>query len=174
MRGPLLDLKQMRRLLKRPDVRVMHLYDVSSEVSGPAQVELVAQIEEFFKGCAHPKPSFALPTSAMIEGRRARDGWKLDQARSHDRFRRSGCRRLRGHARADEVTRTAGGLDRESHRVGSHRPDNENGSYWLQSFIDASWWRPQCGLTRGGPQQALRLPLQDWLSSRPAVKAVKT
>ena len=56
MRGGTLDQRQLRRLLKRLDVRVLHVYGPEPrEVSGENLESLIAGIDEFFRGpsCTH-------------------------------------------------------------------------------------------------------------------------
>jgi hypothetical protein len=61
MRGGLLTAKQARRLLRRSDVAVLHVYGVSPrQVSGTERKALIDQIEQFFVGAAPPMSDFAI------------------------------------------------------------------------------------------------------------------
>jgi hypothetical protein len=61
MRGGLLTAKQARRLLRRPEVAVLHVYGVSlRQVTGPEREALTGQIEQFFAGTAPPMSDFAI------------------------------------------------------------------------------------------------------------------
>ena len=61
MRGGTLDQRQLRRLLKRLDVRVLHVYGPEPrEVSGQELESLLAGIEEFFRGQAAPTTDFRI------------------------------------------------------------------------------------------------------------------
>lgn len=54
MRGGTLNRRQLRRLLKRPDVRAPCLCPEPSEVSSQKLESLLGRIEEFFHGQAAP------------------------------------------------------------------------------------------------------------------------
>lgn len=59
MRGGTRGQRQMRRLLKRPDVRALHVYGTEpSEVSGQELESLITGIEECFRGQAAPTTDF--------------------------------------------------------------------------------------------------------------------
>jgi hypothetical protein len=61
MRGGPLDAKQARRLMKRPDVRVVRAYELNvAEVRGAERDALLARVEEFFGGNAPPYSEFEL------------------------------------------------------------------------------------------------------------------
>jgi hypothetical protein len=61
MRGGLLTAKQARRLLRRPEVAVLHVYGVSPrQVAGAEREALTVQIEQFFAGAAPPMNDFAI------------------------------------------------------------------------------------------------------------------
>ena len=59
MRGGTIDQRRLRHLLKRPDVRVLHIYGPEpSEVSGQERQALLAEIERFFQGRAAATTDF--------------------------------------------------------------------------------------------------------------------
>lgn len=61
MRGGPLDVKQARRLMKRPDVRIVRAYDLEvAEVQGAEREALLARVEEFFAGNAPAHSDFEL------------------------------------------------------------------------------------------------------------------
>lgn len=61
MRGGLLSAKQARRLLRRSEVAVLHVYGVSPrQVTGTEREALTGQIERFFAGDAPPMSYFAI------------------------------------------------------------------------------------------------------------------
>ena len=61
MRGGQLDARQVRRLLKRPNLRVVWAYELAVVlVHGSAREELIAKIEGHFVGHAPPHSSFEL------------------------------------------------------------------------------------------------------------------
>ena len=61
MRGGPLDVKQARRLMKRPDVHVVRAYELNvAEVRGAERDALLARVEEFFAGNAPPYSEFEL------------------------------------------------------------------------------------------------------------------
>ena len=61
MRGGPLDVKQARRLVKRPDVHVVRAYELNvAEVRGAERDALLARVEEFFAGNAPPYSEFEL------------------------------------------------------------------------------------------------------------------
>jgi hypothetical protein len=61
MRGGLLTARQARRLLRRPDVIVLHIYGFDPRlVTGLERDALTARIEEFFAGYAPPMSDFAI------------------------------------------------------------------------------------------------------------------
>jgi predicted naringenin-chalcone synthase len=61
MRGGLLAARQARRLLRRPDVTVLHVYGLDPRVvTGLERDALTVRIEEFFVGCAPPMSDFAI------------------------------------------------------------------------------------------------------------------
>jgi hypothetical protein len=61
MRGGLLTARQADRLLRRPDVTVLHVYGLDSPVvTGLERDALTVRIEEFFAGCAPPMSDFAI------------------------------------------------------------------------------------------------------------------
>lgn len=61
MRGPAIAQRELRRLLKREDVRVLHVYGLGPvELSGPDLDSLVQRIESFFAGDAPPMSDFVL------------------------------------------------------------------------------------------------------------------
>jgi len=64
MRGGTLDQRQLRRLLKRLDVRVLHVYGPEPrEIAGRELGSLLAGIEEFFRGRLPLPLTFVSPTS---------------------------------------------------------------------------------------------------------------
>jgi hypothetical protein len=61
MRGGDLDLKQFRRLLKRPDVHVVWAYGLDvTEVHDVEREALLGRVEEYFRGQAPPHSEFEL------------------------------------------------------------------------------------------------------------------
>lgn len=61
IRGGLLAAKQARRLLRRPDVAVLHVYGVNPrQATGPEREALIDRIERFFAGAAPPMSDFAI------------------------------------------------------------------------------------------------------------------
>lgn len=61
MRGGPLDAKQARRLMGRPDVHVVHAYELNvAEVRGAERDALVARVEELLAGNAPPSSDFEL------------------------------------------------------------------------------------------------------------------
>jgi hypothetical protein len=60
MRGGLLTAKQARRLFRRPDVAILHVYDPDPrQVTGPERDALIDRIEQFFADAAPPMTDFA-------------------------------------------------------------------------------------------------------------------
>lgn len=61
MRGPAMGQRELRRLLKREGVRVLHVYGLEPvELSGTDLDALVRRIEAFFAGDAPPMSEFVL------------------------------------------------------------------------------------------------------------------
>lgn len=61
MRGGDLDQKQLRRLLKRPDIHVVWAYGLDvTEVHDVERAALLARVEEYFRGQAPPYSEFEL------------------------------------------------------------------------------------------------------------------
>jgi hypothetical protein len=61
MRGGLLTAKQARRLFRRPDVAILHVYGLDPrQVTGPERDALIGRIEEFFTDTAPPMTDFAI------------------------------------------------------------------------------------------------------------------
>jgi hypothetical protein len=61
MRGPAIGQRELRRLLKRDEVRVLHVYGLEPvEVSGAQRDALLQRIETFFAGQAPPMSDFVL------------------------------------------------------------------------------------------------------------------
>ena len=61
MRGPAIGQRELRRLLRREDVRVLHVYGLEPvELSGSHLDALVQRIEEFFAGEAPAMSDFVL------------------------------------------------------------------------------------------------------------------
>ena len=61
VRGGLLTARQARRLFRRPDVAILHLYGLDPrQVTGPERGALIDRIELFFAGAAPPMTDFAI------------------------------------------------------------------------------------------------------------------
>lgn len=61
MRGPELTAKTMRRLLRRPDLRVLHAYGLQPrEVIGAERDALLTRLSQSFSGDAPPMSDFRL------------------------------------------------------------------------------------------------------------------
>jgi hypothetical protein len=61
MRGGLLTAKQARRLFRRPDVAVLHVYGLDPrQVTGPERDALIDRIDQFFADAAPPMTNFAV------------------------------------------------------------------------------------------------------------------
>jgi hypothetical protein len=61
MRGGLLTAEQAQRLLRQPEVAVLHVCGVSPrQVTGPEREALTGQIEQFFAGCTPSMSDFAI------------------------------------------------------------------------------------------------------------------
>lgn len=61
IRGGLLTAKRARRLLRQPDVIVLHVYGLEpTQVTGPVRDALIGRIERYFAGNAPPFSDFAI------------------------------------------------------------------------------------------------------------------
>jgi hypothetical protein len=61
MRGGPLTAKQARKLFRRPEVAILHIYGLDPRrVTGPERSELIARIEQFFARAAPPTTDFAI------------------------------------------------------------------------------------------------------------------
>jgi hypothetical protein len=61
MRGGLLTAKQARRLFRRPDIAILHVYSPDPRlVTGSERDALIDRIEQFFVGAAPPMTAFAI------------------------------------------------------------------------------------------------------------------
>jgi hypothetical protein len=61
MRGGLLTVRQARRLFRRPDVAILHVYGPEPRhVTGPERDALVDKVEQFFVHAAPPMTEFAI------------------------------------------------------------------------------------------------------------------
>jgi hypothetical protein len=60
-RGDLLTARQARRLLRRPDVSLLHVYGPDArQVTGSDRAVLIGRIEEFFAGNAPPRSDYVI------------------------------------------------------------------------------------------------------------------
>jgi hypothetical protein len=61
MRGGLLTATQARRLFRRPDIAILHVYGLDPrQLTGRERDALIDRIEEFFVGAAPPMTDFAI------------------------------------------------------------------------------------------------------------------